>query len=220
MISICIPSRKRPELFKRFCLSVLSTASDPYDIEFVVYRDMDDESVYEYFGNFKEVKGERIYCDASFNECQKNATGPLYLFAADDFVFETNGWDHLIRKLFDESKDKIIFAFLKDHRANSNYGSIGCLHKNWIDTVGFFFNPALVKRGDVWINQLAKNINRHVCINAYCRHSLIIEDEVHKDMDRQIERTDNYRLYYTRTMKALRRKNEQDLRDFVAKNAI
>lgn len=215
MISICIPSRNRPDVFKQFCLSVLETVSNPNDIEFIIYRDNDDNSIYEYIGNYKEIRGERIYCDASFNECQKVATGPLYLFAADDMVFESKAWDDLIVKTFEESKDKIIFVFLRDHKANSCYGSLGCLHKNWIDTVGFFFNPKLVRRGDVWINQLAKNIGRRVCIHAYFRHNEIKTDEVHKEIDQEAERTNNYRLYYTKAMKNERNENTKALLNFI-----
>ena len=159
MISLCVPTRNRPDIFKTMCLSVLETASDPSNIEFAVYRDDDDESVYEFVGNYSETKGKRIYPNAAMNECMKIGTGPIYLFMPDDIIFHTKGWDQQVLEAFEKSNDKIIFVYFKDHHAGPKYGAIGCLHKNWVDTVGYIFHPELCRRGDVWVNEIAKRRN-------------------------------------------------------------
>src|SRR3989344_4010932 len=114
MISICLPTRGRPESFKKMCLSVLENAAEPDDIEFISYHDKDDTSIYEYVGNHKEIIGERIIQSAMFNECHKIATGPIYMFMVDDMIFDTKGWDKSVKEVFDRSSDKIIFVFPSD----------------------------------------------------------------------------------------------------------
>ena len=111
MISICTPTRGRPESFKKMCLSVLENATEPDDIEFIVYRDDDDESVYEYIGNHKEIVGERIIQSQMYNECYKIATGSIYMFLPDDMLFCTKDWDTYVKEAFDKSVDKIIFVY-------------------------------------------------------------------------------------------------------------
>ena len=157
MISIILPTRGRPEFFKRMCLSVLDNASEPNDIEFVSYRDNDDPSIYEYFGNHKEVSGNRINHSQTFNECYKIAVGPIYMFATDDMVFYTKEWDKHVKEAFDQSVDKIIFVYANNKYTRSSFGTVGFLHKNWIDTVGYFTPPYFAAwYTDHWINDVAK----------------------------------------------------------------
>ena len=182
MISIILPTRGRPKLFKRMCLSVLESTSDPKDIEFVSYRDNDDPSIYEYFGNHKEVVGDRINYSQTFNECYKIAAGPIYMFAADDIVFYTKEWDKYVKEAFDQSADKIIFVYPNDRYARSNHGVVGFLHKNWIDTVGYFTPPYFAAWfTDYWINDVAIKINRRVYL-----HPVIVKEVGTKGNNRQI----------------------------------
>jgi hypothetical protein len=173
MISICLPSRGRPEFFKAMCMSALDTASDPDDIEFVVYRDDDDLSVYEYTGKHKEGRGERssIKQSGMYNECYKVAEGPIYMFAADDIIFYTKGWDKIVKEVFNKSVDKILFAHpdseYTDEYGNPHLGAVGFLHKNWIDTVGYFMPPYFeALYADNWINNLAMRVNRKVVLQS------------------------------------------------------
>ncbi len=181
MISLCITSRGRPELFKRMCLSVLDNASDPNDIEFVTYRDNDDPSIYEYFGNHKEVISDRIIQSQMYNECYKIAIGPIYMFAADDVVFYTKEWDKYVKEAFDKSADKIIFVYPNDQYYRSGFGQVGFLHKNWTDTVGYFFPPYFAAQyADNWINDIAAKINRKVFLRpVIVKHLGINEDRTH-----------------------------------------
>jgi hypothetical protein len=212
MISICTPTRGRPEAFKQMSLSLLENASDPNDIEFVVYRDLDDESVYEYFGNYKEIRGKRLYADPTYNECQKVATGPIYMIMPDDIIFETKGWDEQVRDAFNKSADKIIAVYF-NNGSLSNCG-VSCLHKNWIDIVGYLLSPDLVRRGDVWINQIAKNLDRRVCLDEVIyRDQRITEDQTHLEYQTEYERTRCYRRYHL--MRDRRNRDAQLLKNFI-----
>ncbi len=179
MISICLPTRGRPESFKNMCVSVLDNAFDPDNIEFVVYRDNDDTSVYEHVGNYKEVVGDRIIQSQMYNECLKAAEGPIYMFAADDIIFYTKDWDKSVKEAFDNSADKIIFVHPRGR--NDNFGSVGFLHKNWIDTVGYFLPPYFTAgKSDRWINYIADKISKRVCLEQVkMRHLGAGDDKTH-----------------------------------------
>lgn len=189
MISVILPTRGRPELFKRMCLSALDNAADPNDIEFVTYRDDDDFAVYEYFGKHQEMVGKRIVQSQMYNECYKIATGPIYMFAADDIVFYTKDWDKSVKKAFDQSADKIIFVYPNDKYARSSFGVVGFLHKNWIDTVGYFLPPYFAASyADHWINDIATKIDRRVFLrSAVIKEVGVKEDTIYIGMNEKTE---------------------------------
>lgn len=216
MISLCVSTRGRPESFKQMCLSVLNNASNPNDLEFIVYRDNDDESIYEYVGNYKEIRGKRIYTAASVNECQKVATGPIYLLMADDIIFENKGWDEKVNDVFDKSPDKIIFVYFNNHYQRSNFGAIGCLHKNWVDAVGYLLHPDLCRGNDIWINEVARKINRMAYINGVGYKDLrITEDQTHTEYIEEALRSKWSERYDSEGMKAARDRDAQLLQSFI-----
>lgn len=181
MISICLATRGRPEAFKRMCQSMLETAANPENIEFVSYHDDDDASAYEYIGNHKEVVGRRIGPSAA-NECQKIASGPIYMFTGDDILFETHGWDTKIEAAFDAVPDKIAFVFFNEENASDpQFGSIGCLHKNWVDTVGYFLRLDLIRKCDRWTNDIAHHVGRKVLLGDVHIKNTDIRDATRRD---------------------------------------
>lgn len=217
MISICLPTRSRPELFKRFCVSVLDGASDPDNIEFVVYRDNDDDSVYEYIGNRKEVVGDRILQSAMYNECYKVAKGPIYMFAADDIVFNTKDWDKYVINAFENSADKIIFAYPNDENYRARFGTTGFLHKNWIDTVGYFLPPYFAaQRADNWINAIAWRINRQVFLEpVVIRQDWINDDKTHIEYNEREIKYNSKGIYFSKEKKIERERDAQLLLKFI-----
>lgn len=215
MISIILPTRGRPESFKKMCFSVLENAAEPNDIEFVSYHDTDDASMYEYIGNHKEVVGDRIVYSQMFNECYKIAAGPIYMFAADDMVFYTKEWDKRVREAFDQSVDKIIFVHPNDCYYRSTLGVFGFLHKNWIETVGYFIPPyfpaGLV---DWWINDLANNIHRRVFLREVrLRHLSLHDDQTHREYDQNTK--NSIKIYHSTEKQDERVRGAQLLQSFI-----
>ena len=220
MISICCPTRGRPELFKKMCLSVLNTASEPNDIEIISYHDNDDTSQYEYIGNHKEIVGERIVLSQMWNECQKIATGEIYGFVADDLLFKTKGWDIRVKETFDASKDKNMLVYPNDEKYGINNSIVGFLHKNWIEAVGYFLPPYFsAEYIDGWIFNVAKRINRRVFLNdVIVIHSSFESgkepmDETHREYLMRKKRDSVKRLYYSKGEE--REKNARCLLEFI-----
>lgn len=216
MISICIATRKRPEVFKNFCQSVLHTANNPDNVEFVIYKGDDDDTPYEYFGNHKILVGKNMGFDGGIDRCQEEATGPIYGFFPDDVIFETKGWDDMVEKAFEDSKDKILFVFPYDNISGSKYASVGFLHKNWIDTVGHFLCPELVRRGDVWLNRVGKAIGRMHCIREMRINNINIHtDETHEDYKKVIAENNTIQRY--RDLGDKRKEDIRKLQEFICK---
>lgn len=216
MISICIATRNRPELFKGFCQSILKTASHPEEVEFVIYRHVKDDSPYEYVGNHKEVWGELDGFDPGVNECQKVATGPIFGWFPDDLIFITEGWDELVKKAFDEYPDKIVFVHPRDNLMGESFGAVGFLHKNWIEAVGHFLAPGLVRRGDCWVTQVARNIKRmHYLREMVVKNYDIRDDVTHEIYMKAVQDNDNLSKY--RAMKSLRGRDSEILRELINK---
>lgn len=212
MISICLPTRGRPESFKRFCQSVLDNAAHKDDIEFVVYRDSDDDSPYEYVGDYMEVRGGRIIQSAMFNECQKVATGPIYMFAADDYIFYTKEWDTLVKGAFEKADDRIMFVHGNDAdpRFGSRFGTVGFLHKNWIDTVGYLLPPYFrAECADNWINDTAIDLGR-----KYFLREMVVK---HLEHENQNDETHKAYATHLRTAHAIYRLKTEERKQDVRK---
>lgn len=217
MISMLMPTRGRPESFKRMCLSVLENAVEPNNIEFVIYRDNDDASVYEYFGNHKEIIGEKINHMQMYNECLKIAAGPIYMSAADDIVFYTKDWDKYVMDAFDNSADKIIFVFANDQYYRSSFGQVYFLHKNWIDTLGYFLPVYFAAQyGDNWMNDISFKINRRVFLRPVVVKHLCDEnytDQTHIEYLKKGRQSNAKAIY--RSKEAERAKDAQLLQNFI-----
>ncbi|MDO8657707.1 MAG: hypothetical protein Q7K55_03130 [Candidatus Levybacteria bacterium] len=215
MISICTPTRNRPESFKKFCESIWNTVSDKNNVEISIYRDDDDNSEYEYSGNYKLIKGKRIFPDAAYNECQKVATGPIYIFSPDDMLFLTPGWDKAMEDAFNKSRDKIIFVHLNDDYARSNYGIVGGIHKNWVDTVGYFFNPTMCRGGDVVINRISKALGRRVMLRkAHIKDTKMLTDKTHTEYMDLINKNKDH-LWNSKEIIAEEARAIKKLQDFI-----
>ena len=215
MISICVPTRGRPAIFKRFCTSILQNAKHPDNVEIISYHDFDDDSPYEYFGNHKEIVGPRIAVSDMINLCQKIGTGDIFMFANDDLVFYTPGWDDIVQKTFDKMEDKIMFAFPNDNYYRSNHGQCGWMHKNWCDTLGYLVGPHFTSMyWDKWVNDVADKINRKLFLrNVVVKHLVVQDDLTHKEYLENKEK-DKPLEYYNST-EEVRQEDAQRLQRFI-----
>jgi hypothetical protein len=215
MISICVATRKRPWHFHKLCSTALGLADNPTNIEIVSYHDDDDTSEYKYIGNHKEIFGKRdIGIFKMANECQKIATGPIYMFTADDFYFETKRWDVAVEAVFDSCEDKILFvcpngAFWEKWK----FGVVGFLHKEWVDTVGYLLPPYHGgQAADLWINEMAVAINRRVRLFDLIVNHSNCKDEVHREKNRQGLREEWRKSYYLPEVVVQRKLDTEKLR--------
>lgn len=167
-ISILVPTRGRPENIKRLYKSVCDTAFDSSQIEFVFYVDEDDKTSFDTIkslGGIPVLVGPRIILSKMWNECAAIARGDIMMHCGDDIIFRSQHWDKLVIEKFDESKDKILFVHGDDGHWGGQFGTHGFIHKNWMDTVGYFVPPYFSSDyNDTWLNEVANIIKRRVYI--------------------------------------------------------
>lgn len=217
MISICLPTRERPDAFKAMCRSALDMASDPNDIEFVSYHDYDDQSAYEYIGNHTRIVSGKLLPTQMYNECYKLAKGPLYLFLPDDIVFETKDWDKQVKGVFDRYPDKIVLVCPDNSDwITWKFGIIYVLHKNWIETVGYPMSPLPeAQSSDRWINEVALTINRRVHLLTMRVNHINVRDRVHRDKNQRGRESQQTKRYYLPEIAEIRKKEAQLLQNFI-----
>lgn len=180
LISILCPTRGRPHNIHRLISSACNTAEDVNQIEFVFYLDNDDtegrrginEATQQYTQvKIKAVTGERITLSEMWNVCHRNSTGEIFMHCGDDIEFITKSWDALVRNKFLEFPDRIVFVHGNDGHYLDTFGTHGFIHKNWIDTVGYFL-PSYFScdYADTWLNDVANEISRRYYVDILTMH--------------------------------------------------
>ncbi len=177
MISILVPTRARPDSISRLWQSIVHTAQNLAGIELSLYIDFDDVVSIERVKTLtspqiKTIVGPRISLSEAWNVLSREATYDIHMQCGDDAVFRTKGWDSLVTQAFDQCPDKILFVYGKDGIQNERMGTLGFLHKNWIQTVGYFLPPFFYSDcTDLWLTDIAKHIKRvHYLPEMYIEH--------------------------------------------------
>lgn len=165
VISILVPTRKRPENVIRLIESAEKTANNPEKLEFVFYVDHDDLTfpILNTTIQVKIVKGPRVWLSIIQNILFANSTGDLLMYAADDIVFLSQDWDLAIKREFENFEDRILLVFGNDLGSHGKSIAIhGFLHRRWIETVGAFAAPFRLSLTDLWHTENARIIDRLV----------------------------------------------------------
>lgn len=192
MISILIPTRKRPHNIQKLWDSITRTVRNPIDIELVLYIDEDDKSYKNLKIPYKKVNGERIVLSDMWNVCAKEATNDIMMYCGDDVLFRTKNWDRVVIDTFDKLEDKIGYVFGRDGSVHDGrYGTHGFVHRNWFDALGYICPPVFSgDYSDTWINDVAKLVDRHIFID-------ILTEHMHPDFNKT-ELDDTYKEKYER----------------------
>lgn len=189
-ISLLCPTRNRLKFVIDLIVTAIDNAEKPELLEFIFYVDNDDSSykslikrirnIYGdiYTDNIKIIHGERIVLSEMWNVCQKNASADIYMHCGDDLRFRTSNWDKIVIDEFNKFEDKILFAYGRDGAFDrtefgkgSKFGTHGFIHKNWVNTVGYFVPPYFSSDfNDTWLNEVAHLLNRHFEIDIYTEH--------------------------------------------------
>jgi glycosyltransferase involved in cell wall biosynthesis len=173
MISILVPTRKRCARLKELYYSAVNTADKPEDVEFIVYVD-DDDGAYDgvELPGMTIIRGPQISIAEAWNKCWKQANGEWLGLFGDDVVFQSKGWDTAMLERIAPFKDNIGFVFGYDGSPyNDTYGTHGFIHQNWANQVGYFVPPYFkANYVDLWLNNVAKALNRHMYFDSYFEH--------------------------------------------------
>lgn len=147
------------------------------EIELIFYIDSDDnESIemYKSLGpNVHAIIDERGEGNLSvmWNRCYERASADIVMHCGDDIRFRTPNWDKIVLNEFDKYKDKIVLVYGNDGVRKDDLATHSFLHKNWIETVGYFLPPYFSSdMNDYWLTTVARNIKRLIKVNIYTEH--------------------------------------------------
>lgn len=228
-ISILLPSRQRLASLTRLYNSAMELADRPELVEMVVYIDEDDDSyeavIESPMPNTVFIRGPRKTISLCWNDCWESSTGEIFWHAGDDVVIRTQGWDTIVRNLFAEYPDKIVFAYGDDgniESSNNKFGTHGFVHRNWTDVVGYFVPPYYESDyNDTHLNDLALGVNRHRHIDILTEHMHYSLGKSKKDQNTEdrLKRHEKQRpeeVYNSREHRQERADQIEKLRQFIS----
>lgn len=201
IIDILCPTRGRPLLAKQMYNSVCATVTKADQVRVWLYLS-DNDSEIDNYGVFDFAEGDVYWeknvevnvisgCDAPttwlWNKLSSHAystSGDLFFLIGDDVIFETEGWDEIYRQAASNYPDGIFVLAPNDGRGDGVPHP--CMGREWIDTLGYFVNPAFLHWGvDSYSEFLASSVDRLIKIpNVTIRHNKVgeahIADETYK----------------------------------------
>lgn len=170
MISIVLPTRKRPERLRAFLDSCLFLADNSKSIEFLVYIDDDDSEtdlVAREYGcyNFKVFRGARIgSLMKTQNYLYSKSNGDIIGYLADDVRFLTRGWDTKVEAAFDGDRIWLVCPY-ETHKGCRN-APHGFLSRKAAEILGTFvpqqFSSAY---SDQWLFTVYTALGRLRCLD-------------------------------------------------------
>lgn len=150
-------------LAKRMIDTAYKTASDPKNIEFLIYLNDDDLTLDDYKKHIDKKHytiGPNQSTCYSWNQLAEKAKHEILFLAGDDIQFMTKEWDSNIIKLFEKFPDKICMAAPFDGNGKGNGTALltneepyqlkenervgsphFAVHKNWMKALGYFVPP-------------------------------------------------------------------------------
>lgn len=185
MISIICATRGRPHFMKQMWESAHNTAKYKDTLEVIFYIDEDDTpslNVINELGPKYEKNGESQtravtgprYCMPLSNTVNISfpyVRNDIMLLAGDDIIFKTEGWDAIVKQLYDMCPDKLIICG-GDDGLNKELITHPFIHRRWAEVVGRvvpgFFRDMYV---DTWLNDVANMCGRLVRLPILIEHN-------------------------------------------------
>lgn len=231
-ISLILPTRKRPNNMQHLYETAKKTISTNNDLEIIYYIDEDDLISKQKVEEMKSLGYIVDYCvgprqtlSNCWNDAYKKSSGEIIGFVDDETRFVTKDWDKIVLSKFNLHEDKICFVGGNDNFYNIKWGknfcTIGFLHRNWIETVGYFVPPYFVADYcDTWLNDVAKEIKRHFWIEDLHIHHLhrLTEYGLDQTHEQRLERAEIHNpksLYYSEEMILKRKIDSFKLQTFI-----
>ncbi len=214
MISVLVPSRHRPELAKRLLDTINGTKKTDVEVKF--YLNDNDPTIEKYKQLLPEnvyiIGPDQSSC-FSWNYLSTLARHDYCMLVGDDAQFLTTNWDQHIIDFFEnyEYKDKILYVCPRDmtgsdkrrwiknkvptdkpYKIETHPSPIGAahfvLHKNWINTVGYFLPPQFWHwHIDNWLTELAVRLGRaYVLPHVQIQSKKMIDDHTGKRIRKEM----------------------------------
>lgn len=194
MISLLVPTRKRPERLRSMVESVKQTSSVMPQI--LCYLTPDDDSYdWTQYAPTQFIVGPRLVMSDLWNALIPYAAGDIFMLCADDVIFRTPGWDVEVENAFAAVPDRILLAFCDDGGpGGKTFASLPFVSRRWVEVVGYFTGPGFsADFSDTWPHDVAEMIGRKRFIpGVLIEHVHWLWGKAPKDVTYQ-ENEDRYR---------------------------
>ena len=166
-ITICCPSRGRPELAQRMVLTALETADDPELIDIQFYLNHDDPTLPAYQ---KMLQNYEIGVDRptvfSWNKLAEKSNSYLYMLAGDDIQFMTQGWDSKFMSQFQTYPDGIFCISFQNGIDQKRTAPHPVVTQQWYHPLGWYF-PFVFHHWcvDTYTKDLAESVGRYIFLD-------------------------------------------------------
>ena len=184
MISLCVPSRGRPERFTQMVESARRTAAGEFEV--VGWLDDDDPTGDRYPSDVVYGHGPRppgAIMSGLWTKAWELASGDIAMLAADDIMFRTRGWDRMVEDAFAAVPDQLVMVYGNDgtHRKAP---VLPFVSRRWIELAGFTPPDYQGWFSDEWIWAMAAAIRRVVYLpRLVIRHYQGKGDQTYQDAE-------------------------------------
>lgn len=174
IVSILIPSRKRPHGLGNTIRSLIKHAHDPSNIEILLRFDRDDEASIIWWNENKEEF--KKYCKAfasdrvpggyenlhiMYNELAEKSTGDFLFIFNDDLLMTTDGYDNILSSI---SEKNIILQPSWNHRS---WNTFPIISREVYETIGMVSPHVHLDR---WIDYLGTEAGIQMKVSIHVDH--------------------------------------------------
>lgn len=166
-ITICCPSRGRPELAERMANTALATADNPDAVNIKFYLNDDDPTLPTYC---RLIQNYQIGVDQSpvfsWNQLAEQSTSYLYMLAGDDIQFITKGWDSRFMSQLQQYPDGIFCISFQNGIDNKRTAPHPVVSQQWRNALGYYF-PFVFYHWyvDTYTKELAESVDRYIFLD-------------------------------------------------------
>jgi tetratricopeptide (TPR) repeat protein len=159
VISVLVVSQGRPDLAWRLLESAIDTAERPDKVEVLVATDVTDARRAEYVENFgRESVVVGVPTMVKWNQMAGRATGDILVLVCDDVIFESKGWDAVLRDWWPNDGVAVMYS---DAGSGCRLLEFPVISRRMMEAVGYAAYPGLLHSGlDTWWSLIGSSIDR------------------------------------------------------------
>lgn len=203
-IDILIPTRGRPDRLHDMMMSAIDTANSLDLLRLYWYLDEDDVTndckYSEDNGLIYTHVGKQKTLSQCWNDLYKLGTGEILMHCSDDIIFETQGWDTIVRDYFADKPVGLLYG--QDGHQDENCATHSFTTRKAADIIGYFVPPYFeADWNDVWLHKVYKGLAERTG-KPYLKYDpRIMTRHLHKNVDAKYD-DETYRLAEERRQRA------------------
>lgn len=178
-IAILVPTKGRPEQFRRMCESVNKTAGGAFSIYIAMSEEDSEDEGYtpvtfnQYCTHTPDGMPTAHKWNVLAEQAMKDTSNKLFMLGADDMVFSTPLWDKALLDAYDALENKIHVFALQDSRDAEGTPHI-IVTREWIEFWGYMTNPIWLHW---YVDTWAVTVAKHAGCFTHLKDYLLIHDK-------------------------------------------